>query len=253
MLPLGLSLSILAAVAAAPAAWPWIAGTVLLNHVVLAAAAMTPRGRALGPNVDRLPESAARRSEVALTFDDGPDPDVTPRVLDLLDEHGARASFFLIGRRAEQHPDLASEIARRGHRLENHTYRHANTFAFYPSWSQRRDIERAQHILEDAGGRRPSYFRAPAGIRNPWLEPVLGRLGLSLASWTRRGFDTVDGDPDRVERRLLDGLAPGDILLLHDGSAARGGSGRPVVLEVLPRVLGTLAERGLRSVSMPSP
>ncbi len=98
-------------------------------------------------------------------------------------------------------------------------------------------------------GRRPRLFRPPAGLRNPLLDRVLHRTGLRLVSWTRRGFDAVEKNPAAVTRRLLDGLAAGDVLLLHDGSALRGG-GNPVVLEVLPRVLDALAERGLRSVAI---
>ena len=91
-----------------PLAWPWIAGGLLANHAVLAAAGFAPRSRLIGPNIARLPSAAAERREVALTFDDGPDPDVTPRVLDLLDAAGMKASFFLIGERAACHPQLAA-------------------------------------------------------------------------------------------------------------------------------------------------
>ncbi len=234
------------ALAAAPARWPWIGGALFLNHVALCAAGMSPRSRLLGPNLSRLPNEAAREARVALTFDDGPDPDVTPRVLDLLEEYGAKASFFFIGRRAEQHPGIVTETVRRGHRLENHTYRHSNAFALSGPRSLGREIDHAQECLERLGGRRPVYFRAPAGIRSPWLEPILARRRLTLASWTRRGFDTADRRPDRVARRLLEDLAAGDVLLLHDGNAARDRHHRPIVLEVLPRLLDALAENGLR-------
>ena len=93
--------------ALAPRHWPAVAGTLIASHVVLAGLSLWPQSRLLGPNRSRLSEDAARRGEVALTFDDGPDPEVTPRVLDLLDHAGARASFFCIGRRVEAHPDLA--------------------------------------------------------------------------------------------------------------------------------------------------
>lgn len=237
------------ALAAAPSRWRLVAAGLFLDHCLLAATGMAPRSRGLGPNLSRLrPEKAAGR--VALTFDDGPDPQVTPRVLDLLDEHGARASFFLIGRRAERHPELAREIVRRGHLLENHTYNHPHTFAFYGPRAQGRDLDRAQEILTRASGRAPRFFRAPAGVRNPWLDRVLWRRGLRLASWTRRGFDTVDGDAGRVARRLLSGLDEGDVLLLHDGSAARGEGGRAVCLDVLPRLLAALAERRLAATPL---
>jgi peptidoglycan/xylan/chitin deacetylase (PgdA/CDA1 family) len=244
----GLHAAAATAVALAPGSWPWIAGTVFANHLGLAAATMTPRSRLLGPNLSRLPEAAARRGEVALTFDDGPDPEVTPRVLDLLAASGARATFFCIGRRARAHPELVAEIVRRGHRVENHTWSHPNAFACYPPGAIRRELLRAQEALAETAGRLPRYFRAPAGIHNVFLDPLLHAQSLVLVSWTRRGFDTVERRPERVAGRLLRGLAGGDVLLLHDGSVARDRHGVPVVLEVLPRLLDALAARGLTGV-----
>jgi len=247
-----LHLAAAAALAADPVRWRRVAAVVLADHVALAAAGMAPRSRLLGPNLSRLP-APDDASAVALTFDDGPDPDVTPQVLDLLDEAGCRASFFAVGRRAERHPEVAAEIVRRGHRIENHTHRHPNGLAFLGPGALGREIDRAQEALAALAGRRPRWFRAPAGVRSPWLGGVLAGRGLGLASWSRRGFDAVDGDPRRVARRLTAGLAPGEILLLHDGGSARTPAGRPVVLEVLPRVLDALAHRGLAGVALPDP
>jgi peptidoglycan/xylan/chitin deacetylase (PgdA/CDA1 family) len=241
----------LAALALAPRRWPWIAGTLMANHCALAVASMWPQSTWLGPNLTRLPEAAVRRGEVALTFDDGPDPEITPRVLDRLDERSVRASFFLIGQRARAFPDLAAEIVRRGHRVENHTWSHPHSFAFFLPPALNREVGRAQETLEEivgaiGAGQAPRLFRAPAGIRNPCLDPVLAAAGLTLASWTRRGYDTVDRQAGRVAARLLSGLAAGDVLLLHDGpTVARTESGRPVVLEALPRVLDGIARQGL--------
>jgi peptidoglycan/xylan/chitin deacetylase (PgdA/CDA1 family) len=235
--------------AVAPRHWPAVAGTLFASHVVLAAASLWPQSRLFGPNRSRLSEDAARRGEVALTFDDGPDPEVTPRVLDLLDHAGASATFFCIGKRVEARPDLAAEIVRRGHRIENHTWSHPNTFAWYLPAAQRREILRAQEVIEQAAGRVPDLFRPPAGFRNPLTERELFRAGLTLASWTRRGYDVFEREPRRILRRLLKGLSAGDVLLLHDGSAVTGG-GNPVVLEVLPRLLEELAARGLRPVPL---
>ncbi|MBW8877294.1 MAG: polysaccharide deacetylase family protein [Acidobacteria bacterium] len=236
------------ALAVAPRHWRIVAGALMADHLVLAAASLWPRSSWVGANLSALPAAAARRREVALTFDDGPDPDVTPRVLDLLDRHGARATFFCIGERVRAHPEIAAEIARRGHRVENHTQTHPHLFACYPAPALRREVEGAQEAIARAAGRAPRLFRAPAGLRNPLLDRVLCRAGLRLVSWTRRGFDALEKDPDRIARRLLAGLAAGDVLLLHDGAVTRGHGGNPVVLEVLPRLLDELAARGLRSV-----
>jgi peptidoglycan/xylan/chitin deacetylase (PgdA/CDA1 family) len=94
------------------------------------------------------------------------------------------------------------------------------------------------------------FFRAPAGLRNPFLDPVLARLGLQLASWSARGFDTRSGDVERVKNRLLRGLRAGAILLLHDGNAARARDGIPVILEVLPTVLAAASAANLRFVTL---
>ena len=114
----------------------------------------------------------------------------------------------------------------------------------------KQEILKAQDAIEQSGGGRPRFFRAPAGIQNPWLDGVLANAGLSLVSWTRRGFDTVARDGSRVTARLTHGLGAGDILLLHDGSSARGSSGRPVVLDVLPRLLEEMDRKGLRSEAL---
>jgi peptidoglycan/xylan/chitin deacetylase (PgdA/CDA1 family) len=112
------------------------------------------------------------------------------------------------------------------------------------------EIARAQDTIAAVTGERPRFFRAPAGLRSPLLDPVLARFGLRLASWTRRGFDTVNPDPAIVFERLTRGLRSGDILLLHDGHAAHTASGTPVILEVLPRVLQAVAAAKLTPITL---
>ncbi|QVN11629.1 polysaccharide deacetylase family protein [Burkholderia sp. LAS2] len=232
-----------AAAIAQPATWPWAVGGVVASHLALTAAGLWPRSTLLGPNWTRLPAGAGRR--IALTIDDGPDPDVTPRVLDLLDRYDARATFFCIGDLARRHPHWIEAIVARGHAVENHSQRHRHTFSLSGPAALRREIAAAQQTLTDLAGTRPLFFRAPAGLRNPFLEPVLCEFGLQLASWTRRGFDTRAHDASIVTRRLLHGLDARDILLVHDGHAARDARGEPVVLDVLPAVLRAAADAQL--------
>lgn len=234
-----------------PGAAPWAFGAIVLNHVLITAAGLTPRSHLLGPNVTRLPAAAAARGEVAITIDDGPDPEVTPQVLDLLDAHGQRATFFCIAERVRAHPALAREIVARGHSIQNHTARHRHDFSLLGPRGFAAEIGRAQDIVEQVTGRRPVCFRAPAGLRNPFLAPVLHRMRLPLVSWTRRGFDTRERDAGTVLARLVKNLRAGDILLLHDGHAARTTAGRPVVLEVLPPLFARLQAEGLRAVTLP--
>ncbi|MEP6721231.1 MAG: polysaccharide deacetylase family protein [Variovorax sp.] len=247
----GLHLAALGAALLIPGAAPWAIGAVVLNHALITGAGLTPRSHLLGPNVTRLPQSAIDRREVALTIDDGPDPEVTPQVLDLLDAAGQRATFFCIAERVAAHPALARAIVARGHSIQNHTAKHRHNFSFLGPRGYAAEIARAQDMLADITGTRPSCFRAPAGLRNPFLAPVLHRLGLTLVSWTRRGFDTREREPAKVLARLAQGLAAGDILLLHDGNAARTAGGKPVVLEVLPLLLQQIERANLRAVTLP--
>lgn len=234
----------------APGAWPWALGALALNHAILTTAGLLPRTTLLGPNLNRLPAAAAARREIALTIDDGPDPDVTPQVLDLLDAAGAKASFFCIGHVARRHPALCRAIVARGHRVENHGDSHSKAFATFGPGRMRADIAAAQACLSDISGQAPAFFRPTAGLRNPFLAPVLAGLDLQLASWTRRPYDTREGDAERVYGRLCRRLGAGDILLMHDGHAARTPAGRPVILDVLPRLLAALHEARLNPVTL---
>jgi len=234
-----------------PGLWPWGLGTLAANHLILAAAGLWPRSRSLGPNWSRLPAAAAP-GHIAITIDDGPDPEVTPQVLDLLERFSAHASFFCIGARAQRHPELCREIVRRGHAVENHSQQHRHHFATFGPRRMAREIESGQDSLAAITGQQPCFFRPTAGLRNSFLEPILARHGLHLASWTRRGFDTRNRDADDVTRRLTRNLAAGDILLLHDGHAARTRAGQPVILAVLPRLLEAAAAAGLKPITLRS-
>lgn len=240
----------LAGVAIGPELWPWALGAIAANQAAILAGGLLPRSRLLGPNWTRLPAAAAARGEVALSLDDGPDPQVTPRVLELLERRGARATFFCIGERAGRHPELVRAIAAAGHSVENHSLRHRHDFALLGPRRFLREIGAAQDALAALAGAPPRFFRAPAGMRNPFLDYALTRLGLQLVSWTRRGYDTRNTNADDVLARLTRGLGTGDILLLHDGHAVRGAHGTPVVLDVLPRLLDALAAAGLRPVTL---
>ena len=245
-------LLVLGALAVSPQSWPAALLAILGNHVVLCIPGVYPHSQIFGPCWRRLP-SLGRGDEVALTFDDGPDPEVTPLVLEKLAAAGARASFFLIGSRAEAHPELVERIVAAGHRVENHTHHHRYTFAFNLYPFLRREVEKAQRSLGGLAGRPPAYFRAPAGMHNLFLSAVLARLGLFFVSWTSRGYDTIERDASKVLARLTSELQAGDILLLHDGNAARTADGQPVVLAVLPPLLDELARRRLRAVPLPEP
>jgi peptidoglycan/xylan/chitin deacetylase (PgdA/CDA1 family) len=233
-----LHVAALAIAIVSPRRWHLALAAVIANHIGIVIACLLPRSALFGRNVRRLPS----RDAVAITFDDGPDPAITPAVLDVLEKFGAKATFFCIGRKAEAHPELIAAIRAGGHDVENHSYGHPNLFALFSPENMLREIVAAQDAIERTAAVRPRFFRTPAGFQNPWLFPVMKRAGVTLISWTRRGFDTVTTDPDRVAARLTRNLRAGDILVLHDRV--------PVVLEALPRVLEEIQKKGLRTATL---
>jgi peptidoglycan/xylan/chitin deacetylase (PgdA/CDA1 family) len=228
----------------------WAAGAIVTNHALLSVAGLWPRSTVLGSNMLRLSQAACEANQIAITIDDGPNPEVTPAVLDILDASNAKASFFCIGRLVESHPYLAQEIIRRGHSIENHSYGHHHHFSLMGMKSLRQQIVKTQEIISQTTGYMPAYFRAPAGLRSPLLDPVLQSLDLKLVSWTRRGFDTITNEPSKILNKLQRGLTAGDILLLHDGNCALTKNSQPVVIPVLSKLLDTLKSMGLRPVSL---
>lgn len=249
-LSIALHLAALMLVIVEPGQWRSALGGVIANQLVLTLVGLWPRSNWLGSNWTRLPAAAAARNEVAMTIDDGPDPVVTPQVLDILDRYSVKATFFCIGDKVALYPELVREIVRRGHAVENHSQRHRHSFAFLGYAGFMHELQAAQDTLATVAGQHPVFFRAPAGLRNPLLDPVLHRLGLQLASWSVRGFDTRIGDAVRVKNRLLRGLQAGAILLLHDGNAARTSAGIPVILDVLPAVLAAATAAKLKFVTL---
>lgn len=239
-----------------PKLWQWILTFFIINHMMIAAVGLWPRSNWLGPNWTQLPIAAVKRNEIALTIDDGPDPRVTPEVLDILDNYRVKATFFCIGNKALQYPELCREIMRRGHLIGNHSQQHRHYFSLLGINGFTREIESAQETLFNITGKRPQFFRAPAGLRNPFLAPALSRLRLILVSWSVRGFDTRIKSVEKVSKRLMAGLRPGAILLLHDGNAALSKphtttkKNIPVILAVLPALLQAAKKQNLHFVTL---
>lgn len=186
---------------------------------------------------------------VALTFDDGPEPASTPAVLAALRRHGARATFFVIGERAQRHPELLAQLAAEGHQIENHSLRHSWATPFLPRGQLAAELMQTQQLIEKACGRAPRWFRPPIGILSPPVSAAAQRVGLALCGWSCKSRDGLGSTGvDEALGRLRDGLGPGAILLLHD-AAERGGH-TPVAPAVLERLLPLMAERGLRAVTL---
>lgn len=189
---------------------------------------------------------ATPRREVWLTIDDGPDPEDTPRLLELFDAAGARATFFVIGEKARRHPALLDEIVRRGHGLGNHTQTHpvARFWASGP-WAARREIERAQVDIRHS----TELVRAPAGMANVFVHRAARQLGLVVVGWSIRSFDTRATSGAEVAGRLAARLAPGRIVMLHEGH--RDKHGRSHHAAVISAVLEQMREGGWSAVIPP--
>lgn len=181
---------------------------------------------------------------VALTFDDGPDPVDTPKLLDLLREKGVKATFFVVGKRADQHPEIVRRAWAEGHLIANHTWSHHPLFCFLLPRRLRSEIERGAESIRRICGSRPRLFRSPVGLRHPLLAPYLEDAGLEYISWRIRTRDTLTANSSVLARRILSKAASGDIILLHD----RLPGGTDAMLKALPQVIDALREQGFQFV-----
>lgn len=152
---------------------------------------------------------------VAITFDDGPDPASTPALLDLLSKYGAKATFYVTGRRARKYPDLVRKIISHGHTIGNHTYRHDNFIMVKSTKALKMEIVRTQQVLQELGI-FPLTFRPPVGVTSPKLAPVLEEVGMFAVNFSRRAGDRGNRQIMALANRILKGLRPGDIIMLHD-------------------------------------
>jgi len=177
----------------------------------------------------------------ALTFDDGPDPGVTPGLLDTLDELDIRATFFLVGERAAAYPDIAREIAVRGHVVGNHTMTHCKLFLAGKDEVER-EVEEAQDVIAAVTGKRPEWFRPPHGLFDMTCARTVKEKGLSMVLWTVLSGDYSGDPPGKIEETFEPFIKPGSIIVFHDTSEGGG--------VVLPRLVrkaaATARERNLR-------
>ncbi len=223
----------------------WLAGAATLIH---SWGVINPRSSLYLPVHWRLPPGSAG---LALTFDDGPDPEATPRILDLLASAGARASFFLIGSHVQRHGVLVRRMVAEGHAVGLHSFSHSRLVNVWPPWLVRRDLEDCARAIADATGQAPPrLYRPVVGLKNPIIGFVAGQLQLRAVTWSCRALDTGAADPDLVLARLRRGLAPRAILVMHDGSEPRRPQDRAVAVEVLRRLLPELSARGLSSSAL---
>ena len=201
-------------------------------------------GRALG-RID------SDRKVVSLTFDDGPNPKATPRILDTLREKGVRATFFILGSHAERWPELVRRIAHEGHQLGNHGYFHRK-LQFKSPFYVSRDIRLGIRAIQRAGAPAPRYFRAPHGFRSPWTTPIASSYGERTVGWSLGVWDSDRPGVDEIVRRTLEGVSPGSIVLLHDGDGYNPDGDRMQTAAALPRIIDRLKDEGYEFETLPT-
>lgn len=205
----------LSAVALACGFWPLLTASLMTLFIAIGLGVAIPQLSFFGPFICR--GNPARR-QVALTFDDGPDPRSTPALLEVLREQEVEAAFFVIGKKVVAEPHLANQILRGGHLLENHTYEHSYATNFYSTGKLAAELTRTQQAIEKATGITPRFFRPPVGLSNPNIFHAANALRLKVIGWNIRSLDTRLTDPQQIVRRIERRLRPGAIILLHDGN-----------------------------------
>lgn len=182
-------------------------------------------------SIIRLPN----KKQVLLSFDDGPDPEITPLILDILEEYHAKAIFFVIGKQAEQSPLLMKEINRRGHLIGNHSYGHSNFFDIFSVERMITEVEKTNEIITKTIETKVSFFRPPFGVTNPRIAKMLKKTGMKSVAWSFRSYDGGGRSKDLIINKLKNEIRGGEILLFHDN--------RIQTPEVLKEALPWLSER----------
>jgi peptidoglycan-N-acetylglucosamine deacetylase len=237
-------LAAIACIAFVPGVLGWLAAAlaIALGAGALSLVVFDPNATFWAPTMWRAPRPT---NAVALTFDDGPDPEFTPRVLAILAEKNVPAAFFVVGRRAEEHPGVLADIDRAGHLVAAHSYTHDLAFHFRLWAGVRRELAAGNAAIVRAIGREPRLFRAPQGFKNPALGDVLREMGMTAIGWQVRGLDAIEKDPDAIFRRIVRGTKPGGVIAMHDGAGLLGTSSRQPTIEALPRLIDALRAEGL--------
>jgi peptidoglycan-N-acetylglucosamine deacetylase len=222
----------------------------------IAYSAVYPRAQFFGETLCRT--NSPRK--LAITFDDGPNPAITPKLLDLLAKHDARATFFVVGKYVLECPDLLRETAARGHLIANHTHTHPNLF-WHSAATIRAELRQCQDAIASALGVQTKWFRPPYGFRNPWVVKTALQLGMKTVMWTLIPGDWKPRPLDRLIKNMqpiedhtnqlpLEGRASGDVLCLHDGGHLALNADRTLTLKALQHWLPRWRDAGLEFVTI---
>jgi len=182
------------------------------------------------------------QNQVSLTFDDGPNTEFTPRVLELLKQYNAKATFFLIGKHAKKYPQLVQDILKQGHSIGNHTYSHTNDFGFFGTSKVVKELQTANKVIEKITGFKMKLYRPAFGVTNPSIQEAVQQLKINSIGWNVRSLDTTHRSEEAILKRITNKVSKGDIILLHDTSYK--------TVEVLERLLLFLQVNNLKSVTV---
>jgi peptidoglycan/xylan/chitin deacetylase (PgdA/CDA1 family) len=225
------------------AGWLWGLYFLAASHLLLLTVTLIPSLQGFGPVLTKYCTTA---KTAWLTIDDGPDPGTTPQVLALLQKYGASATFFLIGTKAAKHPELTRMILDAGHTIGNHTQTHPRfSFWRFGPRALAREIDEFEETICSIGLAAPIWFRAPAGLKNPFLHPILAARGLQLVGWSARAFDTRIDDSNRIVERIRRSIVSGAIILFHEGHQPK------VCLRALEQLLQELTAEQFKLILPP--
>ncbi len=184
------------------------------------------------------------QNEIAITFDDGPHPEFTPKVLDLLKENNVKGTFFCIGKHIESHPELFKRIISEGHTVGNHTFNHENNFGFIKTKHVITELEATNEIIKKVSGLKINLFRPPFGVTNPRIKRGINTIGLQSIGWSIRSFDTTSKSKNTIVKSVEKNIKKGDVILLHDTSEKS--------VEILEQLLLFLKQNKFESVTIDS-
>lgn len=187
-------------------------------------------------------QAETEKKVLALSFDDGPEEEVTPKILDILKAHKVKATFFSIGHKVEAHSAITKRAVEEGHIIANHSYSHSYFFDFFPKPWVVKELRRTNQLIQRVTGKLPGYFRPPYGVTNFAIADAVNDESLTVIGWNIRSFDTIIKDPVRLKERILSKLEPGSILLLHDH--------HPALVAFLPELLKAVKEESYEIVPL---
>lgn len=227
--------------------WGKVAGIAVAGASFAGLHAIAPWSQLYGTSFN----GSARGTRVlALTYDDGPNDPYTPRLLDVLAKHGARATFFLVGQFVEARPRIARAVVEAGHAIGNHTYSHPHLIFLSPS-RLRDELERATRAIEDATGITPKLFRPPFGWRLPGTFSIVREYGMTPVMWRVICFDWSARSCESIVRKAVSKIKGGDVILLHDGGHRKLGTDRSFSVQATDEILRRYKGEGYEFVTVP--